>query len=179
MTVCSHIPQKSRTPSTPRGCIGSLDPKTNLGKPGRYYWARMVPYSGSNLFNWKVPPPLTPLATVSFMSSTVRLESQIVQFDPLRTRLSPSRILPPSDFPNHLYRPMLPILIFWPQFLWVDKGWGHISTCPPDFQTFLWPCYVYTFFDTWAHTAAHNTFVRSFIVSQSCTVFLSLFMTKQ
>ena len=24
----------------------------------------------------------------------------------------------------------------------------HIITCPPDFQTFLWPCYVCTFFDT-------------------------------
>ena len=62
MMVCAHDPKKEKTPSTPRGCIRSLDPKTNLGNPGRNYWAPIVPYSGFNQFNWKVRPPLTPLS---------------------------------------------------------------------------------------------------------------------
>ena len=51
-----------------------------------------------NDFDRKVRPPLIPL--VSFVSSAVRLESQIVQLDPLRTELSP--ILPFPGFPKQL-----------------------------------------------------------------------------
>jgi hypothetical protein len=51
-----------------------------------------------NDFDRKVQSPLIPL--VSFVSSAVRLESQIVQLDPLRTELSP--ILPFPGFPKQL-----------------------------------------------------------------------------
>ena len=52
--------------------------------------------------------PTASYPNVSFVFSAVRLESQIVQLYPLRTRLSP--ILPLSDFPEQLYHPMFPIL---------------------------------------------------------------------
>ena len=77
----------------------SSRPKDKLGNLRRYYWVVIVSLTQvPSDFDRKVWPPLIP--HVSFVSSPVRLQSQIFQLDPLRTGLSP--ILPLPGFPKQL-----------------------------------------------------------------------------
>ena len=53
-SVFEKFPKKSWAPSTQQGCIRSLDPKTTIRNPGRYYWARLWNLIKTEIFSDRV-----------------------------------------------------------------------------------------------------------------------------